>query len=326
MKDLGVLTYITPTTYLTNNYTQPLRDLLLNNTSINGIINIGDDIFDASVNTGIIIIQRGLRPNKLNYYNAEYVNSKLSVNLLSSVEQIEYLKAQKHIIQPISSSDSYQLTLKIEKKADQLKKHASVNFGMQLRNRKIYNDDVIVSYNNVLPTPFHRKCLTGKDIFSYITNWNHRYCYFNEEARCGGCWIEQLHNAKNKILVRQVGATPICGIDTQGLAVLNSAFMIVCKDLDPFGVLGIINSKLIKFYWKQKFEDKRKTFPKIKGSYLELLPIIHPTDEITILVKRIIEAKIATGVDTTFLESKIDNLVYKLYGLTEEEIRIVEQS
>jgi adenine-specific DNA-methyltransferase len=28
--------------------------------------------------------------------------------------------------------------------------------------------------------------------------------------------------------------------------------------------------------------------------------------------------------DITYLESKIDRLVYELYGLTEEEIRIVE--
>ena len=327
LKESGILTYITPTNYLTNNYTQPLRDLLLKKTSIKGIVNIEDNVFEASVNTGILIFKKVTQPNILCYYSAGFNDSKLSMSLISSINQDEYLKAQKHIIQPIGSSISYELSLKIEKKADSLKQHASVNFGMQLRNRKLYTNDVVVTNDPNSPSPFHRKCLTGKDVSSYITTWNNRYCYFNEEARCGGCWAESVHNAKNKIVVRQVGSTPVCGMDKSGLAVLNSAFMIVCNDMDPFGVLGIINSKLIKYYWKQKFEDKRKTFPKIKGTYLELLPIANPTSEISTIVKDIIYKKEKRSTeDTTTLEKEIDKLVYKLYGLTEDEIKIIEES
>ena len=322
----GVLSFINPTTFLTNNYTQPLRDLLLSKTIILSIINIGDNVFNASVNTGIEIIKKTLKEdNILNYYYAEYENDKLSVKIISSVQQRDYLKAEKHIIQPITSNESYHLLQKIESKSKLLKEFASVNFGMQLRNRKIYTNDVLVSPSPDALTPYHRKCLTGKDILGYVTLWNNRYCYFNEEARCGGCWIESLHNTKNKILVRQVGSVPVCGIDKKGLAVLNSAFMIVCRRINPFGTLGILNSKLIKFYWQQKFEDKRKTFPKIKGTYLELLPIIPPTDEITRLVDSIVSLKEESlSNDTSVFEQQIDLLVYHLYGLTYDEVLIVD--
>ena len=322
----GVLSFINPTTFLTNNYTQPLRDLLLYKTIILSIINIGDNVFNASVNTGIEIIKKTLKEdNRLNYYYAEYENDKLSVKIISSVRQRDYLKAEKHIIQPINSNESYHLLQKIESKSKLLKEFASVNFGMQLRNRKIYTNDVLVSPSPEALTSYHRKCLTGKDILGYVTLWNNRYCYFNEEARCGGCWIESLHNSKNKILVRQVGSVPVCGIDKNGLAVLNSAFMIVCRQINPFGTLGILNSKLIKFYWQQKFEDKRKTFPKIKGSYLELLPIIPPTDEISRLADSIVSLKEKSiSNDTSVFEQQIDLLVYHLYGLTYDEVLIVD--
>ena len=322
----GVLSFINPTTFLTNNYTQPLRDLLLCKTIILSIINIGDNVFNASVNTGIEIIKKTLKEdNRLNYYYAEYENDKLSVKIISSVRQRDYLKAEKHIIQPINSNESYHLLQKIESKSKLLKEFASVNFGMQLRNRKIYTNDVLVSPSPEALTSYHRKCLTGKDILGYVTLWNNRYCYFNEEARCGGCWIESLHNSKNKILVRQVGSVPVCGIDKNGLAVLNSAFMIVCRQINPFGTLGILNSKLIKFYWQQKFEDKRKTFPKIKGSYLELLPIIPPTDEISRLADSIVSLKEKSiSNDTSVFEQQIDLLVYHLYGLTYDEVLIVD--
>ena len=326
LNDLGVLTFINPTTFLTNNYTQPLRDLLLYKTAMLSIINIGDNVFEASVNTGIEIIKKEpVHDNILDYSLAEYEHEKLIVKKISSVPQTEYLNAEKHIIQPISSDDSFKLSQKIEKNTKKLKEYATVNFGMQLRNRKIYTNDILVSPKPEALTQYHRKCLTGKDILSYITTWQNRYCYFNEEARCGGCWIEAIHNAKNKIVVRQVGAVPVCGIDTEGLAVLNSAFMIVCKEINPFGVLGILNSKLIKFYWHQKFEDKRKTFPKIKGTYLELLPITPPTDTITLLVKEIITIKRESiSNNVSYIEKQIDLLVYHLYGLTYDEVLIVD--
>ena len=327
LKKDGVLTYINPTTYLTNNYTQPLRDLILKKSSVLGIINISDDVFDASVNTGIeILLKKEPKSSSLLcYYNAECVDSGFLINLISSAKQIDYLETEKHIIQPIYSDDANKIAQKIEQQADILKKHATVNFGMQLRNRKFFENDVVVSYDAKYLTAYHRKCLTGKDIFNYYSVWQHRYCYFNEEARCGGCWTESVHNAKNKIVIRQVGSTPVCGIDTEGLAVLNSAFMIVCKDYDPFGVLGIINSKLMRFYWKQRFEDKRKTFPKIKGSYLELLPILAPSNTIIKFAKTIVKAKKGNpAIDTTETESKIDYLVYQLYGLTYDEVLIVD--
>lgn len=324
LKEHGVLTYINPTTFLTNNYTQPLRDFLLNN-SILSIVNIGNSVFNANVNTGIEIVKKENPHNSiLSYYVAEY-DKKLSINLISAIKQSDYLSTESHIIQPVISDIAYELSKKIENGAKQLKFYATVNFGMQLRNRKIYESDVLVSPNPQQLTTFHRKCLTGKDISFYTSKWQNRYCYFNEEARCGGCWIESVHNAKNKILVRQVGTVPVCGIDLEGLAVLNSAFMIVVRDLNPFGVLGLLNSRLMRFYWEQKFEDKRKTFPKIKGSYLELLPIIPPSNDISSLVQKIVTLKQEShAVDSLKIENKIDLLVYHLYGLTYDEVLIVD--
>ena len=46
-------------------------------------------------------------------------------------------------------------------------------------------------------------------------------------------------------------------------------------------------------------------------------------DNIINLVDRIIEGK-KSGIDMRELEEEVDRLVYKLYGLTEEEINIIE--
>jgi hypothetical protein len=62
---------------------------------------------------------------------------------------------------------------------------------------------------------------------------------------------------------------------------------------------------------------------------LETLPIPEFNESndapIIVLVKQIMESKLKDpNADTSALEAEIDQLVYKLYGLTDEEIAIVE--
>ena len=64
---------------------------------------------------------------------------------------------------------------------------------------------------------------------------------------------------------------------------------------------------------------------------IELLPIKEPSklqeDEITEIVDRILSIKeIDPNSDTRILESTIDKLIYNLYKLSEDEIKIIESS
>ena len=157
LKESGILSFINPTTFLTNNYTQPLRDLLLNKSCVLGLINISDNVFEASVNTGIEILQKKDPTDfVLQYFNAEFVGYRFVVKLISSVRQLDYLNSEKHIIQPISSNEAYQVVQKIERHSNVLKKHATVNFGMQLRNRKLYTNDVVVTNDPNSLTIYHK--------------------------------------------------------------------------------------------------------------------------------------------------------------------------
>lgn len=76
---------------------------------------------------------------------------------------------------------------------------------------------------------------------------------------------------------------------------------------------------------KNEFDD---LFPKIRLEEFKKLPIPKEKSRITELsnvTSKIMELKkLDKRSDTSFLESQIDQLVYEMYGLTEEEIRIVE--
>ncbi len=106
----------------------------------------------------------------------------------------------------------------------------------------------------------------------------------------------------------------------------------------PFFLLALINSKLFTWYHHKRNPKAQKgLFPKVIVSDLKKLPIfelesmnhdhkaIH--DRIATIVTKILDCKSSNpDIDTSALEAEIDQLIYQLYGLTEEEIKIVESS
>jgi hypothetical protein len=96
-----------------------------------------------------------------------------------------------------------------------------------------------------------------------------------------------------------------------------------------FAFLAILNSSYIRFLYNKLVQESGRVFPQVKLTYLKKLPIVLPNEqqgkELTELANRVLKTKSGNPTaDTKLLESEIDRLVYKLYGLTEEEIALVE--
>ena len=93
-------------------------------------------------------------------------------------------------------------------------------------------------------------------------------------------------------------------------------------------LLAIMNSKLFEYSLLNIYLEG-DTF-KSKNAIIQnfpIPPINKTTDRLVELVDSMISAKqISPSADTSALESEIDRFVYQLYGLTEDEIKIVEQS
>ena len=94
-----------------------------------------------------------------------------------------------------------------------------------------------------------------------------------------------------------------------------------------------LNSKLFKYYKRLKFvaygDGQESGRCKLDYNKMVTVPIKKDVNEEPFenLYNKIVEAKkVNPSTDTSALESEIDRLVYQLYGLTEEEIKIVEQS
>jgi len=101
--------------------------------------------------------------------------------------------------------------------------------------------------------------------------------------------------------------------------------------------LALLNSRLLDYFLKQTSTAFSGGYFAYNRQYIEPLPI-RPIDfavasehaqhdALMKLVDRILAAKQKNpSADTTALEGEIDQQVYALYGLTPEEIKIVEET
>ncbi|GAA9746233.1 class I SAM-dependent DNA methyltransferase [Helicobacter pylori] len=104
--------------------------------------------------------------------------------------------------------------------------------------------------------------------------------------------------------------------------------------INPLLILGVLNSSFMSWYARENFKDKHMSggYLGLNKGNLEKLPMFEleksnqPTaNKIIALVDKILKSKEKDPkANTQRLEKEIDALVYQLYHLTDEEIKIIE--
>jgi len=114
-------------------------------------------------------------------------------------------------------------------------------------------------------------------------------------------------------------------LDTEKYYTNDTAFLIYHQELEFLKYLvGILNTDLVHriyllYYSGGKLGDKGLRY---KKEFISKIPIPNKNKIIIDLVDEIIELK-KLNKDTQFLEDRIDEMVYELYGLTEEEKELI---
>jgi len=133
---------------------------------------------------------------------------------------------------------------------------------------------------------------------------------------------------KPKIIWGEISDKPKFAFDDNNYYPEATTFLMTGEKLKF--LLAILNSKVSEWYFNQISTTTGMGTNRWKKYKIELLPIKMPTEieekNIESLVDKILSVKKNNpSADTSSLESEIDQMVYELYGLTEEEIRIVEE-
>ena len=144
----------------------------------------------------------------------------------------------------------------------------------------------------------------------------------------------QILNNQGNTRDRSAFHSSIATIDTNNIWFRNTIQCAWVRDeysnkISMFAFLAILNSSYIRFLYNKLVQESGRVFPQVKLTHLKKLPIVLPNEqqgkELTELANRVLKTKSGNPTaDTKLLESEIDRLVYKLYGLTEEEIAVIE--
>jgi type I restriction-modification system DNA methylase subunit len=348
LREQGRLGYITPSNFLTNNHLDELRRFLLSKLRIERIVVFEGRVFaGAHVDTAVTVCAND---DTAESFEMLRVSAKPPVSFdvpAATLRRSQCLARPLFLITPPSTSELSILFDGMDARSKPLGESFDVSFGKQLRDRAKFAQDVIEVDSLAHVPATHQPCYTGKDVGRYTLSWSGLACLRSREAKRGGCWDDDIHNANPKLITRQIGIIPVFGLDDTGFHCLNTVFMLTPKAqlANVFYLLGLLNSSLFAAYWRARYYDQRERFPKIKGAYLKQLPI-HAIDfsnrqekarhdQLVALVERMLGAKkleagasrhpaeIATR-KCAALDRQINELVYELYELTEEEMRLVE--
>ena len=321
-KQSGVSTLIVPPTWLNNKNSNNLRSYMANN-GLYKIDYLDNKVFDAIVYSCIYFTSYSLS-NKIECYETKIVNGNLQserkniIDVESIINTGEYipLENSKGILSRIKDDDKYILLGEISK----------IVFGIQ--DRKSSKDPSYVY--TIQKNGNCKKVLNGKHINKYTIQDSGMYIEY-------GPWLwnprkREVFEVEEKILVRQVGKYPICSYDNRMYYTLNTIYNIIITDcrFSTKYILALMNSKMMQFLWKEIYPEQKDIFPRLKKEQLVEIPIPIVSkeiqNEINLLVDLIIKDKESYPLsDTTSIEQEIDKLVYELYGLTENEIKIVEE-
>jgi hypothetical protein len=131
--------------------------------------------------------------------------------------------------------------------------------------------------------------------------------------------------SEDKIIYPDIAQTPKFAWDDTKSFLGNTSYMI------PTGekwLLGLLNSKVIWWYYTNVSSTIRGGFVRFISQYMERVPVAITTEQQRAPLLSLVQQILASpdGPDVPFLEGEIDRLVYQLYALTLHEIDIIESA
>ncbi|EJC30581.1 eco57I restriction-modification methylase family protein [Helicobacter pylori Hp P-13b] len=315
----GLISFINPIAYLCKTTDYGIRDYIDKNLKLQMLIDLSNiKIFEsASTYTCINIFKRENKKNEILFLRSDDLN-ELSNN------KDDFLKIPDVNIEHISIF------------LDPISRHIAERFKTQLGDfckifcglsKTGFRSDVI-NTNSEKSVYF----LESSDIYRYYVNdFGKKFLkriddYFSQEKR-------EIFEQQDIIFMTRMTNQIRCVVVPLGVYG-GKVNILYDFRIDRFLILGVLNSKLMTYFYKKKFFPTHMQGGAFGFDTLsvETLPIPQITksnkptaDKIIALVDKILQAKEKDPkANTQELEKEIDALVYQLYNLTDEEIKTIE--
>ena len=340
LKEKGIMSYIIPNTFLFNTFAKHFREMLVEKWNVLEILDCTKfPIFESAVvRNAINLFQKDSEGSKqVGYRNTANVTSFsdllererefMTVESLLAMNQnwgLAYFlpTSIRNVVNLISSSP---LTVKDV--------FPEISQGLIAYDKyKGQSEEIIKSraYHSFIYKDGLKKWLWGEDVTRYNLTWNGKeyidYCNGIANPRNPSFFVGK------RMLVREITNPSIFAALIE-IEVYNDPSIIIVKESRDYPIeilVGIMNSKLATFFhFNHSPKATKGAFPKILVQDIKEYPLPKVNlDERKILMRLVDDVttikKGKSIADTSALENQIDFLVYHLYGLTYDEVLIVD--
>ena len=359
LKNDGMLSLITPNPWLTQKFTNQLREFIIKNTRIVELAVFDHLVFnDANVYTSIICLQKQTenRTNQIRIKNPENATTleALRETLSNYVGQFKWLQSENYVFETRLVGNTGHLILRILSDNPTLGDVARASLGCQAYNRTKHTQEQIknrVFHSDKKLSEEYLPELAGRDVGRYVIE------------RKRGTWIKYgswLHDYRTmdwlegaRILIREILGKPPYKIQACYIEQTYCNYKTILNvnpsestEVDMKYLTGLMNSKLLSFVYP--FMSNKlvsRSFPRLSVGDLRKLPIrtidfddpadVAMHDRMVALVEKMLgwhkqlpgltgEARRIVNARIERTDREIDALVYALYGLSEDEVRVVE--
>lgn len=339
VKEGALTTYIVPDRLLLNTQCDNIRKWLINEQTVLEIICFGEGVFDTAIVDSII----------LSYKNSKNISKngvKVKVDVEVGKEQLKPYKEIKY--EDISNSSTHQIDINYDNASSCIKrkmfeKSVTLSSISEIKDGIIQSKIPDLLFLDSAKDEYSKPLLFGRDINRFVINYNGYYVNYNEKEmkaaeisrlKPGGAIGLRLRTPeifeRAKILTRQTADEIIAALDYNNYYYSNTLHgtTIINDKYNEKFVLGVMNSKIITWYYRNSIPETGKVFAQIKIALLGTLPIIDinkiSEKDVELIVNQV--EKLMKNGDDIEAKRVIDEVIYRFYGLTPEEIALVEES
>lgn len=329
----GRLGFIVPDSFLLGRYYSKIRKYILDNTAIERLAHIAASVF-KSASTGystIVILQKGKAGEDHQSRIVKIDDMRgLQVDCVACQYEQRYFSGLPH------SRFRIFFDLRIKRIIDKLddigtplRHFASGHTGIRSLSKQA---DIVAKTSRGVT--WQKGLVSGGQLSRYGLRYEGHWLNIDETKLYKGGWRPDVVR-RYKILVRQTGDTLTACTDPDGYYHLNNIHSFVansgvCADY----LLILMNSRLLSFYYHAVSVEYGRAMAQTDIESLEYLPVI-VNEEInrqapelvkTMLdcVKRRDRGEPASALQAQALDDYFNQLVYKIYELTDEEMALVE--
>ncbi len=336
MKDCGHISFITPNTFLVVENGDRFRNFFYSETSVIELVETLDVFDDAVVETVFYLSQKqSLNNFEFKFRVRDRTKDATQIDnypfRIFSLKDVN--KNESQILNYRGSVIEAQLNLNLIKDTIPLSEVVNIHSGVILY--EVGKGSPKQTKQSLKERPYTseykkgvewKPLIKGGNIRRYELLWDGEYVLYGSNLAAPR---DPEIFSSEKIFVRRTDDKLMAAMDTDSMIGVKSVHVINSKNIVELPtVLGIINSRLMNWYFRYThFHMVNKPLAEVKVAYLKRLPFKKGIglEDISETVKEVTRLKKENpAADTTTLEAEIDQLVYRLYGLTEEEIVIVE--